>query len=1046
MGKAFRWILACQDDQTEYELTKDPIGFDDCSYRMERHAKYHGVFNQFTSNLKFHNDGGGKQYIDSKYELFDINAVILITVYKDETGLGDYAVLFTGKLNMANYTADTVHTTLNIEQSDIFAKITARADIPVPINVLNVNLPGQPTFHGVEVATYVPGDHGGVTTGSFIFNDPGIIALKTFYVVTHDGSNVAVYDSVTFTANGVQGPGSISSGTSIQITNIGDGFVEATFTSINGNIILYDASSQLSLGQKAIRSIPTETIQLPGVPIKYDSLFRFKGTINNGTHNFSDSRIQAGHRYYVYSEDNYGNEIMDAVLYTGVSVPGPGIRSNYSFLQITAESAGSLTVQFDSVVGSIELWMDDVLLIASWTPTSTGSVQLFDETPINAAGAMLYRGFETFEVDTIFDNLGKWDFAKESNFDYNGPTTPTNTIDPVSGTTLEDAYLAYPMDIEYNIAFDGSLDEWTTGGPTRDFSFSIQLLWGLTPQEAVTNGRQVVLHSDSVSASPNAHNTFTFTVSDSGTMTLLNRDYKVWLYVFHNELLTSSVAIGQTQEFKFEYTFTSSSINFKAVTKALPTTAQVVMVHEALNQVVDMISDVDASLYSEAYGRTDSEKRTYRNDGEFSLRSITCGHQIRGHQDRYIHSSFNDLFSDLQAIDNIGMDIDGSNRVRIEPISFFFDKTTRIALLEKVFNFETVNDNNRYFNQVEVGYKKFDTEIYYRNGLDEIHGKRFHGTKVSVAKGTMIPRYGVENKSGVGVSNKLDLTTGLIAGNYAIELTRRKNQVWSMDDFKFDDDNFIISLKREVNVSSAVFEEMGGVNYIYLPYGYPIPKVGSQFIVTGTASNDGTYTTVSSSVGAGFSASIITVVESVTLETSGPFIMEPVTGFVVETAIDQLDSDITNVIDSTLSRAWLNMSITPARMLQSAMNLITAGLQKIKGAVQFLDGEANYRAQTTFSNGWPQSQQDYTDQPLSENASIQYNDAYTRNITPIWGTEVYKFEYPLTLAEFNAIKANPNGYIEFYKFEGDNKKGFIVSLEFNLKTGRTMFELLKMYE
>ncbi len=90
-------------------------------------------------------------------------------------------------------------------------------------------------------------------------------------------------------------------------------------------------------------------------------------------------------------------------------------------------------------------------------------------------------------------------------------------------------------------------------------------------------------------------------------------------------------------------------------------------------------------------------------------------------------------------------------------------------------------------------------------------------------------------------------------------------------------------------------------------------------------------------------------------------------------------------------------------------------------------------------------QQDYSGNTLYENASIIWNDPATCNIKPLWLPEVYKFDYPLTYKQFKKILDNPNGYINFYKFADDVKQGFILKMEYNLKTGMTHFELLKMY-
>ena len=124
------------------------------------------------------------------------------------------------------------------------------------------------------------------------------------------------------------------------------------------------------------------------------------------------------------------------------------------------------------------------------------------------------------------------------------------------------------------------------------------------------------------------------------------------------------------------------------------------------------------------------------------------------------------------------------------------------------------------------------------------------------------------------------------------------------------------------------------------------------------------------------------------------------------------------------------------------MNRITAGLQTIQGKTQFIGGSGNFQCGTQmFGTG---AQQDYTGNLLYENTSFNYNDPNIRNITPLWLPEVYRFQYPITYQQFKQIRANPNGFVTFYKFSNDVKFGFILSMDYELKTGLTKFELLRM--
>jgi len=128
-------------------------------------------------------------------------------------------------------------------------------------------------------------------------------------------------------------------------------------------------------------------------------------------------------------------------------------------------------------------------------------------------------------------------------------------------------------------------------------------------------------------------------------------------------------------------------------------------------------------------------------------------------------------------------------------------------------------------------------------------------------------------------------------------------------------------------------------------------------------------------------------------------------------------------------------------MLLHHLNVITAGLQIINGAIKFVKGEGN----TIFSCAKDDvgCAEDYNGVALAENDNIAWNDVNALNISPIYLPETYSFEYPLTFAEFNIIKANPYGYVEFYKDSDDIKQGYIMEMGYSMKTGMTKFELIK---
>ena len=136
-----------------------------------------------------------------------------------------------------------------------------------------------------------------------------------------------------------------------------------------------------------------------------------------------------------------------------------------------------------------------------------------------------------------------------------------------------------------------------------------------------------------------------------------------------------------------------------------------------------------------------------------------------------------------------------------------------------------------------------------------------------------------------------------------------------------------------------------------------------------------------------------------------------------------------------------NLRLTPKHMLLTHMNVIVSALQIIGGEIHFVRGDGNTNVSTNMINTTcPES---YSGQGLAESASLDFDDSNVNNIAPLHSTELYSFTYPLTYAQFVAVRANPYGLIEFTDYTGETKSGFIMTMEFELKTGKTKFELIK---
>ncbi len=511
--------------------------------------------------------------------------------------------------------------------------------------------------------------------------------------------------------------------------------------------------------------------------------------------------------------------------------------------------------------------------------------------------------------------------------------------------TLNESLINYPITLNYNIDISGTFydDETTSNGSRTNLQVALIMSYGV--QNGIGDGsvQAITLWEDvsGYSADNYSTNFDTTTFGNATGQITLNAGDSVWIYWYYT---TDTITDIDGATVSLQWVYNESTLDFFADTTTEATEAKSLMVHEAFNQVVDAIADSDNNFASDFYGRTDSDKVSYASDGCGSQIAITNGLNIREFPDRPILCSFKDLFQAMDCQHNLGMGIVNS-KVRVEPLSYWYDSSTKLLTLENVPEYTVKNDNKKYINKVEIGYQKWESE--FSGGLDDANAKHEYSTTIS------------------SVKNQLSKLSKYIASTYTIEFTRRKSQSRTQnEDWRYDNDNFLIACVRDA-------------------YGIFRPEVYNDSFTLGTNYN-------------------------------------------------------------ALASAY-NIRLTPKRMLLYHLNQITVALQKIQGDIRFVHGEGN----TLFSCAKDliayveMCGDDYNGQALYENQNIAWNDSNAENISPIYLPEVYSFEYPLTYSEFNTIKNNPYGYVEFYKFSDDVKQGYITELGYSMKTGMTKFELIK---
>ena len=430
--------------------------------------------------------------------------------------------------------------------------------------------------------------------------------------------------------------------------------------------------------------------------------------------------------------------------------------------------------------------------------------------------------------------------------------------------------------------------------------------------------------------------------------------------------------------------------------------ADMMMIHEALNKVSEIISDNKLQVKSDWYSRFDSvvfpkENAPYNSNptaflnsiGGGALKAITNGYKIRnlytdGETERNMPMSFKNLIEALDALDCIGWGIveeNGELYIRVERWFWFYQNDVILTINEP--NEKTRNFlNEMAITTLKIGYKKYTTNEDY-NTNDNFHSERTFTSNTSA------------------IAKEVSKLCAFIADNYSIEATRRaKDDVDASEEFKYDENIFIFGLKcaRNKNTTSGTYsvpndidtDENINLNYpseffnaLLSPARCAVRWIQRIFCINGLKPLKLTSGTVN------YHAAFTTKHDGISGNFRNFYLQDsfediPLKGFIW---IDEQDSD-----------AW----------------------QEIQ-AMEDMDICERYF--TLNRNG--------VDIP-------QDNDKIYPRIAK---AETLKVKYPLTLNQYKAIKANPYGLIVV-----DGEKCWLKEMQYEFKTGLTELTLIPKYE
>jgi hypothetical protein len=113
----------------------------------------------------------------------------------------------------------------------------------------------------------------------------------------------------------------------------------------------------------------------------------------------------------------------------------------------------------------------------------------------------------------------------------------------------------------------------------------------------------------------------------------------------------------------------------------------------------------------------------------------------------------------------------------------------------------------------------------------------------------------------------------------------------------------------------------------------------------------------------------------------------------------------------------------------------------------FSSGTGNYVAEGELIQGLYDVDCKLENGVKAENRNLSKLDfTDTAEATPLWKPETASFTYPLSVKDYQLLKANPYGYISFQPGKGDYLKGFIQSVKYKVNEGTADFILRLKWE
>lgn len=424
------------------------------------------------------------------------------------------------------------------------------------------------------------------------------------------------------------------------------------------------------------------------------------------------------------------------------------------------------------------------------------------ELPLHSKAISLSGEFAISEFTKDWEEIGVNDESFNAIYlpievqldEYGTLITPTALFDlnaslPYSWNWFFYAPVAGDYVIDYMV--QGFIEETTD--VTRTFSYSMAIF---------CSDQLKTIELTPISTYTQTGGTITIDINQNGsqTISLLAGEAIVLASTIFNSTPSRSAILRQN--------ITDVSIRISSVSKYRVSTSKSYKIYEALNRVVESITDQKDAIRSEFFGRTDSFPYSYSNNGCGSWLSTLNGKMLRNFVNPddstpSYSTSFNEMFDALDCIYSLGfrVETDGDRQyLRIEPKEYFYNATS-IMQLPNVADLQKSVSTKDIYNNFDIGYEKWELEEI--NGIDEINALHQYSIPVSTA------------------NVKLAKISKFITGSYAIEYTRRLQFKFNpSQDWRYDNDKFLIALSRVDQTFDSRSDDPYKLDDVDYPYTY----------------------------------------------------------------------------------------------------------------------------------------------------------------------------------------------------------------------------------